>query len=92
MRRDNTTPCHDPACPCRDGDPCHYEDTAATKAWPRHEPNLMRQITRRILTPLTVWVQCRTRGHDWSHVWTTPRGELAYECRRCKCLAVTRRD
>lgn len=22
----------DPSCPCQDGDPCHYEDTATTKA------------------------------------------------------------
>ena len=29
-------PCigNDPACPCQDGDPCHYRDTETTKAWP----------------------------------------------------------
>jgi hypothetical protein len=29
-------PCigNDPACPCQDGDACHYRDTATTKAWP----------------------------------------------------------
>ena len=24
----------DPACPCQDGDACHYKDTPTTKAWP----------------------------------------------------------
>lgn len=24
----------DPLCPCQDGDPCHYEDTATTLAMP----------------------------------------------------------
>jgi hypothetical protein len=24
----------DPACPCPDGDPCHYVDAGGTKAWP----------------------------------------------------------
>ena len=29
--------CSDPACPCQDGDVCHYEDDpiTGTKAWPR---------------------------------------------------------
>jgi len=29
-------PCigNDPACPCQDGDACHYKDTPTTKAWP----------------------------------------------------------
>ncbi len=25
---------NDPACPCQDGDACHYKDTPTTKAWP----------------------------------------------------------
>jgi hypothetical protein len=29
-------PCigNNPACPCQDGDACHYKDTPTTKAWP----------------------------------------------------------
>jgi len=26
----NGSPCPDPSCPCRDGDPCHYEDDPVT--------------------------------------------------------------
>ena len=45
-------PCigNDPACPCQDGDACHYRDTATTKAWPipqaepKREPLSEKQI------------------------------------------------
>ena len=34
-----TTPCigADPACPCQDGDACHYREAAGTPAWPVQE-------------------------------------------------------
>lgn len=31
-------PCTDPACPCQDGDPCHYVDHGKTKAMPQPQP------------------------------------------------------
>jgi len=31
-------PCTDPACPCQDGDPCHYVDHGKTKAMPKPQP------------------------------------------------------
>jgi hypothetical protein len=36
QQADEREPCigNDPACPCQDGDPCHYRDTETTKAWP----------------------------------------------------------
>ena len=36
--------CGDPACPCRDGDACHYRDGKdGTKAWPKPEPQGERE-------------------------------------------------
>lgn len=36
--------CGDPACPCQDGDACHYRDGKdGTKAWPKPEPQGERE-------------------------------------------------
>ena len=39
--------CGDPACPCRDGDACHYRDAAdGTKAWPQEQLRAQRDDAR----------------------------------------------
>ena len=42
-------PCigNDPACPCQDGDACHYRDTATTKAWPIPQREHMEAVPLR---------------------------------------------
>lgn len=71
----------DPLCPCQDGDSCHYEDTATTRAMP---PPAHRDACGKACYPgqasaMRALRQIQRHGKERTH-----EGRLhVYRCRRC---------
>ena len=63
----------DPSCPCQDGDPCHYEDTATTKAMAPPPPAEAREER----TPNADEVICPGCTHQFRAVPENVQAELA---------------
>lgn len=86
-----TEPCigNDPACPCQDGDPCHYRDHGGTKAMPQPERQPVSEPTEaqieawQLLADLVAGLEAT----HWSSWQTTAHFDSALDAARAALAA-----